>query len=170
MHKSFRVTRFPGMMREDLQQATLQVKRTVSSASIQTPYEILSNLRARPRWTPSESFSELPLDPCRAKLILLGVIFRCLHPLLIIGVIRGDQSLFYSSPVQETHKDVHRTRVEFSRNTWSDHLSAANAFKATREVWYRKGRAAAFEFAVSNRINFDRVYEVLQAAVIRLSP
>ncbi|KAK6811354.1 hypothetical protein RU639_012865 [Aspergillus parasiticus] len=35
MHKSFRVTRFPGMMREDLQQATLQVKRTVSSASIQ---------------------------------------------------------------------------------------------------------------------------------------
>ncbi|KAE8338923.1 P-loop containing nucleoside triphosphate hydrolase protein [Aspergillus arachidicola] len=161
MHKSFRVTRFPGMMREDLQQATLQVKRTVSSASIQdTSRDSIEPPDA------AKSFSELPLDPCRAKLILLGVIFRCLHPLLIIGVIGGDQSLFYSSPVQETHKDVHRTRVEFSRNTWSDHLSAANAFKATHEVWYRKGRAAAFEFAVSNHTNFDHVYEVLQAAII----
>ncbi|KAB8201554.1 hypothetical protein BDV34DRAFT_216223 [Aspergillus parasiticus] len=158
MHKSFRVTRFPGMMREDLQQATLQVKRTVSSASIQDT----SRDSIEPPDAAKVDFAiKLPLDPCRAKLILLGVIFRCLYPLLIIGVIGGDQSLFCSSPVQETHKDVHRTRVEFSRNTWSDHLSAANAFKATREVWYRKGRAAAFEFAVSNHINFDHVYEPL---------
>ncbi|KAB8267561.1 P-loop containing nucleoside triphosphate hydrolase protein [Aspergillus minisclerotigenes] len=184
MHKSFRVTRFPGMMREDLQQATLQVKRTVSSASIQdtlrdsieppdaakvdlaiSNLQLLRALDEKERLTPlGVLLSELPLDPCRAKLILLGVIFRCLDLLLIIGVIGGDQSLFYSSPVQETRKDVHRTRVGFSRNTWSDHLSAANAFKATREVWYRKGRAAAFEFAVSNHIHIDRVYEVLQAA------
>ncbi|KAE8308493.1 P-loop containing nucleoside triphosphate hydrolase protein [Aspergillus transmontanensis] len=158
MHKTFRVTRFPGMMWEDLQQATLQVKRTVSSASIQDT----SRDSIEPPDAAKVDFAiKLPLDPCRAKLILLGVIFRCLYPLLIIGVIGGDQSLFYSSPVQETHKDVHRTRVEFSRNTWSDHLSAANAFKATREVWYRKGRAAAFEFAVSNHINFDHVYESL---------
>ncbi|EIT77726.1 ATP-dependent RNA helicase A [Aspergillus oryzae 3.042] len=184
MHKSFRITRFPGMMREDLQQATLQVKRTVSSASIQdtlrdsieppdaakvdlaiSNLQLLRALDEKERLTPlGVLLSELPLDPCRAKLILLGVIFRCLDTLLIIGVIGGDQSLFYSSPVQETRNDVHRTRVEFSRNTWSDHLSAANAFKATREVWYRKGRAAAFGFAVSNHIHFDRVYEVLQAA------
>ncbi|RAQ47681.1 ATP-dependent RNA helicase [Aspergillus flavus] len=184
MHKSFRITRFPGMMREDLQQATLQVKRTVSSASIQdtlrdsieppdaakvdlaiSNLQLLRALDEKERLTPlGVLLSELPLDPCRAKLILLGVIFRCLDPLLIIGVIGGDQSLFYSSPVQETRNDVHRTRVEFSRNTWSDHLSAANAFKATREVWYRKGRAAAFGLAVSNHIHFDRVYEVLQAA------
>ncbi|GMF79181.1 unnamed protein product [Aspergillus oryzae] len=172
------------MMREDLQQATLQVKRTVSSASIQdtlrdsieppdaakvdlaiSNLQLLRALDEKERLTPlGVLLSELPLDPCRAKLILLGVIFRCLDTLLIIGVIGGDQSLFYSSPVQETRNDVHRTRVEFSRNTWSDHLSAANAFKATREVWYRKGRAAAFGFAVSNHIHFDRVYEVLQAA------
>ncbi|KAE8365691.1 P-loop containing nucleoside triphosphate hydrolase protein [Aspergillus caelatus] len=184
MHNSFRVTRFPGMMREDLQQTSLQVKRTVSSASIQdtlrdsieppdeakvdlaiSNLQLLRALDEKEELTPlGVLLSELPLDPCRAKLVLLGVIFRCLDPLLIIGVIGGDQSLFYSSADQETRKDVHRARVEFSRNTWSDHLSMANAFRATREVWYRTGRAAAFEFAVSNHIHFDRVYEVLQAA------
>ncbi|KAE8414298.1 P-loop containing nucleoside triphosphate hydrolase protein [Aspergillus pseudocaelatus] len=184
MHNSFRVTRFPGMMREDLQQTSLQVKRTVSSASIQdtlrdsieppdeakvdlaiSNLQLLRALDEKEELTPlGVLLSELPLDPCRAKLVLLGVIFRCLDPLLIIGVIGGDQSLFYSSADQETRKDVHRARVEFSRNTWSDHLSMANAFRATREVWYRTGRAAAFEFAVSNHIHFDRAYEVLQAA------
>ncbi|KAB8218195.1 P-loop containing nucleoside triphosphate hydrolase protein [Aspergillus novoparasiticus] len=158
MHKSFRVTRFPGMMREDLQQATLQVKRTVSSASIQDTLRdsieppdaakvdfAINNLQLLRALDEKEGLTPLGL-------ILLGFIFRCLHPLLIIWS-------------QETHKDAHRTRVEFSRNTWrSDHLSAANAFMATREVCYRKGHAAAFEFAVSNHINFDRVYEVLQAA------
>ncbi|OGM40656.1 ATP-dependent RNA helicase [Aspergillus bombycis] len=184
MHNSFRVARFPGMMREDLQRTSLQVKRAVSSASIQdtlrdsieppdvakvdlaiSNLQLLRALDEKEGLTPLGALlSELPLEPCSAKLILLGIIFRCLDPLLIIGVIGGDQSLFYSSADQETRKDVHRTRVEFSRNTWSDHLSAANAFKATREVWYRAGRAAAFEFAVSNHIHFDRVYEVLQAA------
>ncbi|GAB1209550.1 hypothetical protein APSETT445_008331 [Aspergillus pseudonomiae] len=184
MHNSFRVTRFPGMMREDLQQTSLQVKRAVSSASIQdtlrdsieppdetkvdlaiSNLQLLRALDEKEGLTPLGALlSELPLDPCRAKLILLGIIFRCLDPLLIIGVIGGDQSLFYSSADQETRKDVHRTRVEFSQNTWSDHLSAVNAFKATREVWYRAGRAAAFKFAVSNHMHFDRVYEVLQAA------
>ncbi|KAE8133750.1 P-loop containing nucleoside triphosphate hydrolase protein [Aspergillus pseudotamarii] len=184
MHNSFRITRFPGMMREDLQQTSLQVKRTVSSASIQdtlrdsieppdeakvdlaiSNLQLLRALDEKEGLTPlGVLLSELPLDPCRAKLVLLGVIFRCLDPLLIIGVIGGDQSLFYSSADQETRKDAHRARVEFSRNTWSDHLSMANAFRATREVWYRTGRAAAFEFAVSNHIHFDRVYEVLQVA------
>ncbi|KAE8373198.1 P-loop containing nucleoside triphosphate hydrolase protein [Aspergillus bertholletiae] len=167
-----------------LQQTSLQVKRAVSSASIQdtlrdsieppdeakvnlaiSNLQLLKALDGKEGLTPlGVLLSELPLDPRRAKLVLLGVIFRYLDPLLIIGAIGGDHSLFYSSAEQSTRKDVHRARVEFSRNTWSDHLSAANAFKSTRKALHQGGRAAAFEFAVSNHIHFDRFYEVLQTA------
>ncbi|KAE8350706.1 P-loop containing nucleoside triphosphate hydrolase protein [Aspergillus coremiiformis] len=184
MHNYFRSTRFPGMLREDLQQTCLQVKRAALTASIQdtlresieppaeakvnlavSDLQLLRALDEQEELTPLGSLlSEMSLDPCRAKLVLLGIIFRCLDPLLIIGAIAGDQSLFYLSTDRETRKAAHRSRIEFSRNTWSDHLSAVNAFKATRDVWYRTDRATAFEFAISNHIHFDRVCEVLQIA------
>ncbi|KAF5862788.1 hypothetical protein ETB97_011136 [Aspergillus alliaceus] len=182
MHKSFRVTRFPVMMQEDLQQTALQVKRVAFASSIQDTLrdsieppdeakvdlavnnlQLMGALDEREELTSlGDVLSEFPLDPCYAKLVLLGVIFRCLDPLLIIGSTGGDQSLFCSSANQEARKEVHRSRV--SRNTWSDHLSAVNAFKATRDVWYRMDRASAFKFAVSKHIRFDRVCEVLHSS------
>ncbi|KAB8070048.1 hypothetical protein BDV29DRAFT_181604 [Aspergillus leporis] len=44
-----------------------------------------------------------------------GVIFGCLDPLFILGVIGGDQSLFYVPADRGIRKEVHRTRVEFSK-------------------------------------------------------
>ncbi|KAE8387648.1 P-loop containing nucleoside triphosphate hydrolase protein [Aspergillus alliaceus] len=172
MHKSFRVTRFPGMMQEDLQQTALQVKRAAFASSIQDTLrdsieppdeakvdlavnnlQLMGALDEREELTSlGDVLSEFPLDPCCAKLVLLGVIFRCLDPLLIIGSTGGDQSLFYSSANQEARKEVHRSRF------------AVSAFKATRDVWYRMDRASAFKFAVSKHIRFDRVCEVLHSS------
>ncbi|KAE8146082.1 P-loop containing nucleoside triphosphate hydrolase protein [Aspergillus avenaceus] len=184
MYKAFRITKLPGMVREDLQKTALQVKRSASVTSIQETLresieppeqanvdvavkdlQILRALDEREELTAlGEHLSEMPLDPCRAKLVLMGIVFRCLDPLLILGALEGDRSLFFLTTDTDTRRKVQKHRVEFAQDTWCDHLSMINALKAIREVWYRTGRANAFKFAVSKGIHFDRVSEIFQSA------
>ncbi|KAF9892367.1 hypothetical protein FE257_002144 [Aspergillus nanangensis] len=171
------------MLRENLQATCLRAKCSAPrtqiqdflSRSIEPPDEesvkfavkdlqLLKSLDQKGELTPlGHLLTDFSLDPWRAKLVLLGIIFRCLDPLLIIGAI-GSESLFYLSTDPSTRQRVEKSRLEFSNGSWSDHMSAANAVVATRDVWYQKGKTSAFYYAVSRHIHFDRVRETLNSA------
>lgn len=104
----------------------------------------------------------LPLEPAHGKLVLLGIIFRCLDPLLIVATL-GREPFFFRSLEQDARKQINQNRIDYSDGTQSDDFSVINAFKDIRQVWYKKGRKAAYEFAVTYGIRFITFRETLLA-------
>lgn len=121
------------------------------------------NLRNHPTVL-GDILSELPLDPCHGKLVLLGVVFRCLDPLLILATLGGDLSIFHMSRNIERRMASRNARIKYSSNSWSDHISAINAFKSTRAIWYKRGNLKAVMRAFNHGINYDRFREALDIA------
>ncbi|PLB50548.1 P-loop containing nucleoside triphosphate hydrolase protein [Aspergillus steynii IBT 23096] len=184
MYDTFRITRLPEIRRADLRRACLQVKKAGFGTSIQDTLQegieppdkrhvdgaiqdlkLLDALGEREELTVlGNAIASLPIGPTQAKLVLLGIIFRCLEPLLIMAVLPGNGSLFYSTEDVEKQQQIRQAREDFSQNTWSDHLSAVNAYIAVRDELHQSGRSEAFKFALSKGICFDRFSEMNSAA------
>ncbi|KAI9752912.1 MAG: hypothetical protein M4579_005431 [Chaenotheca gracillima] len=73
----------------------------------------------------------LPVEPTLGKMIVLGIIFRCLDPMLTLGVAPSSRPLFMS---KEHPVEAAAARQRFSEGTNSDHLATINAVKAMREA------------------------------------
>lgn len=138
-------------------------KARVNEAIQNLQYLRAMNLRDHPTVL-GDILSEIPLDPCHGKLVLLGVIFRCLDPLLILAALGGDLALFHTSRGIGRRTASRDWRIEYSENSWSDHLSAINAFKSLRKVWYQQGTPETLARAFGRSINYDRFREVLDIA------
>ncbi|KAK2810413.1 hypothetical protein FQN50_002902 [Emmonsiellopsis sp. PD_5] len=95
----------------------------------------------------------LPLHPSFGKMVILGVLFRCLEPVLITACFSDAANFFYfSTPAQKAKfKDIQK---KFDRGSNSDHTVIVNAFLAVRDVLDRLGSHAAREFCGQNQINF----------------
>lgn len=138
-------------------------KARVNEAIQNLQYLRAMNLRNHPTVL-GDILSEIPLDPCHGKLILLGVIFRCLDPLIILAALGGDLALFHTSRGIGRRAASRDWRIEYSENSWSDHISAINAFKSLRKVWYQQGIPETLARAFGRSINYDRFREVLDTA------
>jgi ATP-dependent RNA helicase DHX36 len=74
--------------------------------------------------------SLLPLQPRLAKLVILGIVYRCLDPMIILGVSLEERSLFVGT--QRTAQEVDDKKRRFALGSNSDMFSNLNAFHFLR--------------------------------------
>lgn len=80
----------------------------------------------------------LPISPALTRAILLGILFRCLEPMLILASYDTEDALVYH-PLQRTQSV--ESRQEYAKGTHSDMFSTINAFRDYRTA--RKARDLA---------------------------
>ncbi|PSR97295.1 P-loop containing nucleoside triphosphate hydrolase protein [Coniella lustricola] len=153
--KSFRAIALPELLRSDLQEVCLDVMSQTfkmpvrdflaeaieppSATAVDTAMRSLSELGAI---TPGEALTplgrilaSLPVHPSLGKMIVLGIIFKCLDPMIILGAAAAERSLF----VKPLHAraQVDKVRKSFCKESESDHLTLLRAFRAARQTSMR---------------------------------
>jgi len=81
-------------------------------------------------------------------MVLLGCIFKCLDPILILAAIESGRNFFVNPPgSNERSKDI---RYSMALAQPSDHLALLNAYREWRFIKNSRGRIAANEYAYEN--------------------
>ncbi|KAI5794395.1 P-loop containing nucleoside triphosphate hydrolase protein [Peziza echinospora] len=179
---SLRAAGLPEMLRSDLQEICLDIKaqgftdpvaqflseaiEPPSPAAIEASLQQLRMLTAldeSEQLTPlGKVLATLPVEPALGKMILLGVIFRCLDPMLILGALSSAREIFVS-PLQ-LRRESERCKIAFMRGTNSDHIASLNAFREWREIRDRQGQFAAHRFAEENFLHRGALKTIDQTA------
>lgn len=180
LFESLPVNTAPEMLRGDLQSTCLVAKRVVPELSVSETLQqaieppgkdkvlaAVDSLKSLKAFDENEDITSLgrllvllPLIPAFGKLVILGIIFRCLDPLLVLAVMGNEQRIFRRGLSHVDNKAINQDRAKFAGDSASDHLSAFNAFQAVRNEWQRRGAQGAYELAVSNNIMFKRYIEI----------
>lgn len=181
-YESFRVTRAPEMSRCDLASLSLRVKYALPQTRIEDAFRLaleppvdfrvscsVETLKHMGALDQNEELTalgrhllKLPVRPALGKLIYLGVLFRCLDPVLIIAALGDELSLFRMQHEDELRAETSRLRKEYAEASKSDHITTINTFRKLREVYHREGRAQAMEFAYSQHIRYSRFQDALR--------
>jgi ATP-dependent RNA helicase DHX36 len=170
----------PELLRTDLQETCLSIKaqgfqESVSSflsAAIEPPpsdavHFAVDNLKAIEAFTKDEEvtalggvLAKLPVHPALGKMILLGLIFRCLDPMVIIASMYGARPLFVN-PID--NKTVAQEARQHFNVASSDHLACLKAFQELREYsrnadvkWYsvlQRAKASFVHFGAFSAIS-----------------
>ncbi|KXS94688.1 hypothetical protein AC578_10371 [Pseudocercospora eumusae] len=180
--KAMSASGLPELLRADLQETCLSIKaqgfqESVSSflaAAIEPPPSMavevaLDNLKAVEALTPDESLTalgavlaRLPVHPALGKMVLLGIIFRCLDPMIIISSMGTGKSLFLS-PIGE------RSRAKEAREDLnvanSDHIALLRGYQELRHYLYHHGQSLAFRRAQKRFLNFGAFRAIHQTAI-----
>ncbi|KHJ33765.1 putative atp-dependent rna helicase a [Erysiphe necator] len=149
---SFRDCGLPQLLRSDLQDVCLSAKGQTLQYSIQ---EFLADAIEKPSsqavdaaikdliqlgaLTRDEEITplgrllhSLPVDPDLGKMVVLGVIFRCLDPLLTLAAAESEKD-FFMRPIS-ARKEADQARFSFGRNTFSDAITTIKAFRHARHA------------------------------------
>ncbi|KAI6347200.1 hypothetical protein MCOR25_010929 [Pyricularia grisea] len=171
---SMETTEMPTILRSDLTNTCLSVKALdfrgnaadFFDASITPPSpvaveEAINNLKAMDALADNETITSLglllrriPLHPSLGKMILLGLFFRCLGPMIVLCALPTNASLL-EVPLDKRYAagQAHKKFLV----SGSDHLAQINAFKSLRQM-ERIGHCEAVKFARTNYLNFS-VYQ-----------
>lgn len=171
---TLRITKAPEILRANLDGACLQAKEVAPQLSlskffglaIEPPTEervqaSIRSLQSIGALTMGDEkltrlgfmLIKLPLPPLFGKLIIMGVVFRCLEPMVIMGLL-GDMDIFFRALSRQENELIRAQRVEFSENSNSDHIASVNAFKAIQAAVKEGGFRHAEEFALSHHLYF----------------
>ena len=151
-YESLRAIGLPELLRVDLQEICLQIKaqafqtpiRDFLSEAIEPPAassvdKSVINLQALDALTDNEEItplgrllSSLPVHPTLGKMIVLGIIFRCLDPMLILGAASAERPLFVQ-PL-ELRKEAQDAKLSFVQGSGSDHIALLNAVRELRRL------------------------------------
>jgi ATP-dependent RNA helicase DHX36 len=95
-------------------------------------------------------------------MVLLGITFKCVDPILILAAIESNRSFFLTPPgaIEENH----RTRQAMSLGQPSDHLALLNAFREWRFIKGSRGRAAANEYAHAHLMHVGALQTIEKTA------
>ena len=160
--ESMRAVGLPELLRSDLQEVCLDVraqgfkepvKRFLSNAieppSMEAVDGAMRNLTALDCLTADEQLTplgrllaSLPIHPSLGKMIVLGVIYKCLDPLLITGALFNERSLFISPVLPDAKKAMNESKEDYAQGTGSDAIASLNAFKEMRYTSGTRGLAA----------------------------
>lgn len=183
-HQSLRAVGLPELLRSDLQETCLSIKaqnynepvETFLAQAIEPPapraiQAALSNLQAVEAFTEDEKLtdlgrllSKLPIHPALGKMIVLGVIFRCLDPMLVLGAAAEERSLFVSPIGRDARAGATGSRRSYADREPSDHLATLQAFKEVRMLRDQYGMGAAFDRARENYIHMGAFRTIDQTA------
>jgi ATP-dependent RNA helicase DHX36 len=148
--ESLRALELPELLRSDLQEICLDIKTQAFktpvaeflAGAMEPPppraVEIaMENLTSLGAITQEEELTSLgrllaslPVHPTLGKMIVMGIIFRCLDPMIILGVAAGDRPFFVSSVENRGSRDKFRKRL--AGRSRSDHLTLLTAFRTAR--------------------------------------
>ncbi|KAF7898613.1 hypothetical protein EAF00_005059 [Botryotinia globosa] len=163
-YDSFRISPRPGMSRVDLQSTCLAVKilgynepiqdflasapEPPSPKAIQSSIEGLQTLGAltsTEKITPlGRIVGMLPLRPTLGKMVILGIIFRCLDSMIILAAF--DNIILHVRPM-DMEEESDAAMRGFARSSKSDHVAMLNAFRALRQLEEVDGREVMTSFA-----------------------
>lgn len=151
-YQSLRAIGLPEMLRTDLQEICLDIKaqafqspiREFLASAIEPPapsavensvvnLQALDCLTEEEKLTPlGRLLAALPVHPSLGKMIVLGVIFRCLDPMLILGAAAEERNIFMN-PL-EARREAQEAKLAFVEGSASDHLAVISAVKQMRLV------------------------------------
>lgn len=177
--ESLRATGLPEMLRSDLQEICLDIKaqafqapiREFLSQAIEPPSPAavdasVRNLQSLQALTDEEDITalgrllaQLPVHPSLGKMIVLGVIFRCLDPMIILSATLSERTLFVSPP--DKRREAQMMQQKFGEDTGSDHYALLNAFTQMRLLFEKNGQFAMNEFGHRNFLHtgsFKTIY------------
>lgn len=180
---SFRAVGVPEILRLDLQEVCLEVKTgsfssnireflneaiepppaTQVDASVQNLQE-LEALDENETITPlGRLLANIPLHPSLGKMIILGIIFRCLEPMIILGVCTGERDLFYRGD-KDSRPRIRQMSAEYAGSSNSDHIAVLNAIQEMRNVQKRGGWSALVDFARTHDLRFSVYRNITKTA------
>ena len=164
-YDSLRAIGLPELLRTDLQETCLDIKaqafdipvREFLADAIEPPQPksvdaSVINLQALDALTDDERITPLgrllaalPVHPTLGKMIVLGIIFRCLDPMLILGAASAERSLFLN-PL-EARAQAHASKLSFVEGSGSDHIALLNAVRELRQLRDNHGEGVMRDFA-----------------------
>ena len=166
--ESLRAIGLPELLRTDLQEVCLDVKaqafqepiREFLAEAIEPPAArnvdaSVYNLQALDAITETEEITALgqllasiPVHPSLGKMIILGTVFRCLDPMLILGAAGNQRSVFVN-PLTD-RAEARASKMAFAQGSQSDHIALLNAVRELRHWRHLHGEQAMREFARSH--------------------
>ena len=169
--ESMRAIGLPEILRSDLQETCLAIRaqafkspiRAFLAQAIEPPAPAavdasVLNLQALGALTEDEGITplgrllaSLPVHPSLGKMIVLGVIFRCLDPMLLLGAAAEERPLFVN-PL-ENRQAAYQAKMSFVQGTGSDHIALLNALREMRYIRNHDGESAMYNFARPNFIH-----------------
>lgn len=168
-YQSLRAIGLPEMLRTDLQEICLDIKaqafkspvREFLAAAIEPPapeavdtsMNHLVNLDAfteDEKITPlGRLLAALPVHPSLGKMIVLGVMFRCLDPMIVLGAAAAERAIFLN-PL-EAKREARQAKLSFVKGSGSDHVTLLNAVRQLRVI---KAEHGEFDFKRYCHSNF----------------
>ncbi|KAI4252580.1 MAG: hypothetical protein LQ352_004221, partial [Teloschistes flavicans] len=172
-YASLRAVGLPEMLRSDLQEVCLAIKaqafkypiRQFLAEALEPPSSVsvdasIRNLHALDALTDDEQITplgrllaSLPVHPSLGKMIVLGVIFRCLDPMLVLGAAAAERNIFVT-PL-DNRKAANDAKIGFVRGTGSDHIALLNAVGEMRRMRDTRGEYAMRRYAFENFIHVN---------------
>jgi len=171
----------PELLRTELAETALQVKasfphqqvRAFLAQAIEPPDDravagAIESLKRTEAFTEDEQItdlgrvlSRLPVHPALGKIILMGIIYRCLDPMIIFGAATEERSLFVTPLGKRNEaREVHQTYTQHQ----SDHLALLEAFKEIRTVQNDSGFHAAAHRASEQFLHVGAFRTISQTA------
>lgn len=158
--ESMRAVGLPELLRSDLQETCLDVKLQAFkmpaadflAGAMEPPPPsavdiAMQNLVSLGALTEEEELTplgrvlaSLPVHPTLGKMIILGIIFRCLDPMIILGAAAQQRPLFMRPLDQKSAVD--EIKKDFAGSSKSDHIMLLKAFDEARQAAARGGREA----------------------------
>ncbi|KAL8784875.1 MAG: hypothetical protein Q9213_003688 [Squamulea squamosa] len=198
-YNKLRAVGLPEMLRSDLQEICLDIKaqsfnypiRQFLAEALEPPSPknvdaSIMNLQALGALTDEEQITplgrllaSLPVHPSLGKMIILGIIFRCLDPMLILGAAAAERNIFLN-PL-EARRAAYDAKTSFVQGSGSDHIALLNAVRELRQIRDSKGEYAMKNFAFQNFVHVNafktiastvkQIEEILvEAALIPYTP
>ena len=170
---SLRAVGLPELLRSDLQEVCLDIRAqgfqvpvkefladAIEPPSVEAIDHAVENLIQLDCLTKDEALTplgrllaSLPIHPSLGKMIVLGVLFKCLDPLVIAGSLLSERNIFISPLNPDAKKFARKAKADYACGTNSDHVAALNAFKEMRFVKYTQGSTALHDLAERNYIH-----------------
>lgn len=168
------------LLRSDLQETCLSIKAQgfqepvaefLADAIEPPPTKAVSlaveNLKSIEAFTPDEELtslgrilSRLPVHPELGNMVLLGIVFRCLDPMIISSCMASERTLFVK-PLGVARSIARRKHEVYAQDD-SDHLAYINAFRDLRTQLYEKGQSGTFAYAHDRFLHFGAFKSVDQ--------
>lgn len=107
----------------------------------------------------------LPVDPDLGKMIVLGVIFQCFDPLLIIAAAESEKD-FFCRPLLK-RKEADRSRNIFGSDSKSDAIALINAYREARVSRKNMSRSEYMMFMLERFLNAT-TFETIQKKMFQI--
>ncbi|RYP57774.1 hypothetical protein DL769_009288 [Monosporascus sp. CRB-8-3] len=182
--KSFRVAQLAELRRSDLQTVCLGIKshgfqmsiKDFLSAAIDPPSPLaidaaISRLKALGALSQNEIsqdgesltplgrvLSVFTIEPSLAKMVIMGAIFRCLDPMIILAAILDSRPLFLRPPDRKMESLA--TQHEFMDDTHSEHITKLNAFKRLQQYKRTQSLGVAWTWAKKNFVSMSAYTDI----------